>query len=183
MTIAYERAGSTMDERETGGFDADRAFSAHGSELLGYAVNALHDRPLAEDCVQETFLRAWRARDRFDPARASERTWLFAIARNVIADAARARGRMPRLAGDAELTDEPSDGPDVLERLRIVEALSHLSDAHREVIVAVHLQGRSYAEVARASGVPVATSRTRAFHALRALRAHLDGSEDADGRS
>ncbi|WAC66191.1 sigma-70 family RNA polymerase sigma factor [Agrococcus sp. SL85] len=78
------------------GFDAARAFDLHAAALLGFAVNALRDRALAEDCLQETFLRAWRARDRFDPARASERTWLFAIARNVVADALRGRGRSVR---------------------------------------------------------------------------------------
>ncbi|MGC5225504.1 RNA polymerase sigma factor, partial [Micromonospora sp. DT81.3] len=55
--------GADMPDRDvgvtgSGGFDAARAFDAHGSALLGFAVNALRDRPLAEDCVQETFLRA-----------------------------------------------------------------------------------------------------------------------------
>ncbi|WP_282858218.1 sigma factor [Pseudoclavibacter helvolus] len=73
--------------------------------------------------MQETFLRAWRARDSFDPAKGAERIWLFAIARNVIADALRARERLPRVsasgpptgAGEpaAETPDPPpgSDSP------------------------------------------------------------------------
>ncbi len=74
-------------------FDVAAAYDAQGRVLLGFAINAVRDRGLGEDCVQEVFLRAWKARARFDPARASERTWLFAIARNVIADALAARGR------------------------------------------------------------------------------------------
>ncbi|WP_237739447.1 sigma-70 family RNA polymerase sigma factor [Microbacterium yannicii] len=163
-------------------FDAGRAFDDHGSALLGFAVNALRDRPLAEDCVQETFLRAWRARDRFDPARASERTWLFSIARNVIADALRARRRMPQIGDDAHLEDRAARETDPLDRLQIIEGLARLSDAHREVIVAVHLEGRTYQELAITTGTPIATLRTRAFHALRALRGHLEASEEADGR-
>jgi RNA polymerase sigma-70 factor (ECF subfamily) len=45
---------------------------------------ALNDDGLAEEAVQETFLRAWRAADRYDPKRSSLRTWMFAIARNTV---------------------------------------------------------------------------------------------------
>ena len=180
--FARIRSGSVMEHPAgPAGFDASRAFDAHGSALLGFAVNAVRDRPLAEDCVQETFLRAWRSRESFDPAKASERTWLFAIARNVIADAFRARGRMPRIGGEHELEQHPANESDPLERLQIIEGLSRLSTAHRQVIVAVHLEGRTYGELSVATGVPIATLRTRAFHALRALRGHLDGSEESDG--
>jgi RNA polymerase sigma-70 factor (ECF subfamily) len=52
------------------------------------AHRALGDAGLAEEAVQETFLRAWRAADRYDPGLSSLRTWLFAIARNVVVDLA-----------------------------------------------------------------------------------------------
>lgn len=166
----------------SGTFDIATAFDAHAGALLGFAVNALHDRPLAEDCVQEVFLRAWRARERFDRDRASERTWLFAIARNVVTDALRARMRMPRIGGDDELADLHADVADPLERLRLVEALALLSDVHREVLVAVQMEGRTYQELSDASGVPVATWRTRAYHALRAMRGYLEEESDAQPR-
>ncbi|MET0672293.1 MAG: sigma-70 family RNA polymerase sigma factor [Microbacterium pygmaeum] len=183
--MGQTRSGSVMDHPASDfvSFDARRSFDEHGSALLGFAVNALHDRPLAEDCVQETFLRAWRARERFDPALASERTWLFSIARNVIADALRARSRMPRIGDDAQLEHLPAPHADPLDRLRIVEGLAQLSQAHREVVVAVHLEGQTYQEFSVATGVPIATLRTRAFHALRALRGHIDAPEEHDGQS
>lgn len=182
--FAQSGSGSVMEHpaERSASFDASRAFDLHGSALLGFAVNAVRDRPLAEDCVQETFLRAWRSRDSFDPAKSSERTWLFAIARNVITDAFRARGRMPRIGGEQELEQHPARESDPLDRLQIVEGLARLSAAHRQVILAIHLEGRTYRELADATGVPIATLRTRAFHALRALRGHLDGSEESDGQ-
>lgn len=164
-------------------FDVHRAYRDHGSALLGYTVNALRDRPLAEDCVQETFLRAWRSRDRFDPAHASERTWLFAIARNVIVDTLRARARLPLIGDDAELHSRTAEAIDPLDRLHMLEALSHLSDAHRTAVVSVHLHGRSYQDLSDATGIPVSTWRTRTFHALRALRTHLEGMEEPDAHS
>lgn len=189
-------AGRTVDPAAGGGevhmdapsrrddiFDVHRAFQDHGGALLGYAVNALRDRPLAEDCVQETFLRAWRARTRYDPRSASERTWLFSIARNVIVDAVRARARLPIIGDDAELESRATEAIDPLERLRMLEALSVLSESHRAAVVAVHLHGRSYRELSEATGVPVATWRTRTFHALRALRTHLEEMDEHDAHS
>ncbi len=158
-------------------FDLVAEYDAHGRALFGFAVNALRDRQLAEDCVQETFLRAWRARDRYDGDRASARTWLFAIERNVIIDLQRSLSRLPRISAPEAIEDAPAESVDTLERLRMAEALGKLSAGHREVIVAVHLDGQSYAELSEASGVPIATLRTRAFYALRALREHIDGQE------
>lgn len=174
MPSAATRKATTMPGRA---FDAIAAFDEHGSALLGYAVNALHDRALAEDSVQETFLRAWRARDAFDPERGSERTWLFTIMRSVLSDAMRARGRSPLLADAGLPPDVETRDADPLERLGLTEALAALSDEHRAIVVAVHLEGLSYQEVSDRTDVPVATLRTRAFYALRSLRAHLTAGE------
>ncbi|OZE15609.1 RNA polymerase [Rhodococcus sp. 05-2255-3B1] len=167
-------------------FDVAAAYDEHASAMLGFAVNALRDRTLAEDCVQETFFRAWRARSRFEPSRGSLRTWLFAIERNVIVDVQRSLTRMPMPASDRiEDIDRGSGGvtrdtsPDVDERLRIIAALALLSPEHREVVVAVHLGGSTYAELSESTGVAVRTLRTRTFYALRALRDHLDGQEES----
>ncbi|WP_206486668.1 RNA polymerase sigma factor [Rhodococcus sp. KRD162] len=166
-------------------FDVAAAYDEHASALLGFAVNTLRDRTLAEDCVQETFLRAWRARSRFDPARGSLRTWLFAIARNVVVDVQRSLARLPVPASDRiddvdrhSGTVSRDTSPDIDERLRIIAALSQLSPEHRQVVVAVHLTGRTYAEVSESTGVAVRTLRTRTFYALRALREHLDRKDE-----
>ncbi|WP_423922775.1 RNA polymerase sigma factor [Frigoribacterium sp. 2-23] len=158
------------------GFDLRAAFAEHGSELFAVAVNALRDRGQAEDCVQETFLRAWRARDRFDPTLGSVRTWLFAIERRVVLDVFRARERVPRTVPHDDARDVDAGVADPLERLRMVEGLARLSAEQREAVVAVHLDGATYAELASVTGVSIATLRTRVFYGLRALRSHLDGT-------
>jgi RNA polymerase sigma-70 factor (ECF subfamily) len=160
-------------------FDLAAEYDAHARVLFGYAVNALRDRGAAEDCVQETFLRAWKARATFDSDRAGARTWLFAILRNVIVDSQRSSQRSPRLAPADDALDVPAPERDTLERLLVSEAVAKLSDEHRAVVVAVHLNGESYSDLSARSGVAVATLRTRAFYALRALRTHIDGEEGA----
>ncbi|SDH88559.1 RNA polymerase sigma-70 factor, ECF subfamily [Agrococcus jejuensis] len=176
----HERPADAAPAVAAASFDAQEAFAAHGGALLGFAVNALQDRPLAEDCVQETFLRAWRARATFDGERGSERTWLFAIARRVVIDAHRARARRPRLVPQDEHPEPIAHVADPLERLGMVEALARLSAPQREAIVAIHLHGVSYAEHSAATGVPAATLRTRVFSALRALRGILDEVDTND---
>jgi len=160
------------------GFDLATEYDAHSRVLFAFALNALRDRGAAEDCVQETFLRAWRSRASFDPDRAAARTWLFAILRNVVIDVQRSRQRMPRIVAEDAAPEPAAPSTEPLDRLQVVEALAKLSDEHREAVVAIHLNGESYAEVAERSGVPVATLRTRVYYALRALRGHIDFEEE-----
>lgn len=164
-------------------FDVRSAYRAHGGTLYGFVLNALGDRGLAEDCVQETFLRAWRARDTFDATRSSERTWLFAIARNVVIDAARARTRRLRVVSDegaaldralAAATAPGDLAEDLVARIQVSEALSRLSEDHRRVVVEVQMRGRSYDELAAQLGVSVGTLRSRMFYGLRALRSTME---------
>ena len=86
--------------------DVRQAYDAHVGELYRFALRATGDQGSSQDIVQETFLRAWRSAAKFDPALASLRVWLFAIARNVITDHHRAAGVRPRLRA---LADEPAD--------------------------------------------------------------------------
>jgi RNA polymerase sigma-70 factor (ECF subfamily) len=85
------------------------AYAAHGRELYRFALRSLGDSGLAEEAVQTTYLRAWRAAARFDESLGSLRTWLFAIVRNVVVDMARARSARPSLAG-ASIAEQAVDG-------------------------------------------------------------------------
>ncbi|MGH9244629.1 MAG: sigma-70 family RNA polymerase sigma factor [Acidimicrobiales bacterium] len=151
-----------------------QAYDSHAGELFGYAFRALEDRGLAEEAVQETFVRAWRAANRFDPALGAARTWLFAICRNVVVDLARSRAA--RASREEAVIRFPA-GDELERRLRawqVEEALGRLSDHHREVLVATYYEGRPAAEVAARVGIPEGTVRSRLFYGLKALRLVLD---------
>lgn len=182
---ADERVVALDDDVPPAGFDLRRAYAEHGRVLFGFALNGVGDRGLAEDCVQETFLRAWRARDRYRAERASERTWLFSIARNVVIDALRARSRRPTPV-DTERAGTPEElagrrtEQQVEDRVVLVAGLARLSPEHREVIVAVQVEGMGYEQLSERTGVPVPTLRTRMYYGLRSLRAIM-GEEESDG--
>ena len=151
------------------------AYEAHAGELYGFACRCLGEAPLAEEAVQETFLRAWRAADRFDPEIGSRRTWLFAIARNVIIDLSRSRAAH-RTEPTAEL-DVPAQHEPLEQALlawQVEEALRRIGDAHRHVLIETYFRARPYSEVAKDLGVPEGTVKSRVFYALRALRNVLE---------
>ncbi|HEX2706884.1 MAG TPA: sigma-70 family RNA polymerase sigma factor [Solirubrobacterales bacterium] len=167
-------AGALSRER-----DVREAYSAHSGELYGFAVRSLDDAGLAEEAVQETFLRAWRAGERFDPQIGSLRTWLFAILRNVVIDLGRARSVRPKVSqGGIEPAVEPLD--EALLSWQVEEAMRRIGDDHRRVLVETYYRGRPYAEVAAELGIPEGTVKSRVYYGLRALRVVLEemGYED-----
>jgi RNA polymerase sigma-70 factor (ECF subfamily) len=159
--------------------DVREAYAAHAAELYGFAVRSLGDSGLAEEAVQETFLRAWRAGERFDPQIGSLRTWLFAILRNVVIDLGRARAARPTVSdAGIEPAVEPFD--EALLGWQIEEAMRQIGEQHRRVLIETYYRGRPYAEVAEELGVPEGTVKSRVYYGLRALRIVLEemGYED-----
>ena len=159
--------------------DVREAYAAHSGELYGFALRSLADAGLAEEAVQETFVRAWRAGERFDPQLGSLRTWLFAILRNVVIDLGRARAVRPTVAeGGVEPSVEPFE--QALSAWQIEEAMRRIGEEHRRVIFETYYRGRPYAEVAEELGIPEGTVKSRVYYGLRALRVVLEemGYED-----
>lgn len=163
-------ASSTVDK------DLRVLYEAHAGELYGFALRTLEERGAAEDLVQEVFLRAWLRAETFRPERGSVRGWLFAIARNLAIDTARARSARPQLAQDiAEETGSVDDEFERIEqRIVLAEALGRLTSDHRRALIEVAIRERTVNEAASVLGVPPGTVKSRLFYGLRALRLGLE---------
>lgn len=162
------------------------AYDAHGAELYRFARRALGDAGQAEDAVQEAFVRAWRASDRYDPVRASQRTWLFAILRNVVIDQVRARRSRPPMSREGDEAEQIAASTDdaidhILTGWQVDAALGVIAEDQRRVLLEVHWRGRPYADVAAELGVPEGTVKSRVYYGLRAMRAALEDGGWRDG--
>lgn len=136
------------------------------------------DRQWAEDVVQETMLRAWRHADLLQRGEhTSLLPWLVTAARRMVINDLRAkRARPPEADGELlRVVPVPDHTDRTLDRAVVNGALATLSDPHRDVIVAIYLNGWPLNDVAGALDVPVGTVKSRAHYALRALRSALAG--------
>jgi RNA polymerase sigma-70 factor (TIGR02960 family) len=157
-----------------------RAVHAHCYRLAGSVADA-------DDLVQETFLRAWRARDRFE-GRASARTWLYRIATNVFLDTRKAAARRSVPVGDplewraeigpypdALLGDDPHRvlvGRETVE-LALIAALTFLPPRQRATFVLRDLSGWTPAETAEALGVTIPAANSLVQRARETLRQRM----------
>ncbi|MFC0505616.1 RNA polymerase subunit sigma-70 [Micromonospora costi] len=132
-------------------------------ELLAYCYRMLGAVDEAEDAVQETMLRGWRSWSRYDPARASVRTWLYAVATNVCLTALEGRQRRPLPTG----LGQPSDDPDAPLTPRLdVPWLQPLPDARLgdpQLVV----EQRGSLRLALAAALHLLPARQRAVLILR----------------
>jgi RNA polymerase sigma factor (sigma-70 family) len=155
-------------------------FRRHAPQLQRYVVRRLGP-DAADDIVAETFLLAFRQRDRYDPERADARPWLYGIATNLIGRHRRAEIRLyralARTGADPVLesfTDRVDDRVSATAAgRRLAAALAGLPAAHRDTLLLVAWGDLSYEEAARALGVPVGTVRSRLSRARSRLRRTL----------
>jgi RNA polymerase sigma-70 factor (ECF subfamily) len=155
----------------------------HLDALYRAALRLTRDRAEAEDVVQETCLRAFRAFGRFTPG-TNCRAWLFTILRNVFLTRVRRAGRetpVEEVGGWDSVTDRfpaagrPPDSPEeeffqTMLHGEIDRALQTLPLPYREAVVLADLEGLSYREVAEALGCPVGTVMSRLFRGRGLLR-------------
>jgi RNA polymerase sigma-70 factor (ECF subfamily) len=147
-------------------------YGRYATRIYGLGVQLLGDRGLAEELVQETFVRLWRSAPRFDPDRGSPPTFIYAIARRLAIDLWRRPSSRPLAVDEVPPDDDQIDR--VLVRLDVRDALDSLSAAHREVLELSYNEHLKQTEIAERLGIPLGTVKTRCFHALRSLKIALD---------
>lgn len=151
-----------------------RLYGRYERRLYGFGLRLLGEPGLAEELVQETWVRVWRSAGRFDTDRGTVRAFVFTIARRVAADLYR-RPSSRRLGGEQEDAGAVEAAAEqVLLAVTVRDAMESLSPAHREVLEMVYDEDLRLADVAARLGVPLGTVKTRAHHALRGLRRALE---------
>jgi RNA polymerase sigma-70 factor (ECF subfamily) len=155
--------------------DFERLYEEHAQPLYGFLSYRTGDPSLAEDLLADTFERALRARARFDRRKASEKTWLYTIALNLLRDNARRRKSEARA-----LERIPHETPGSADELAGVEhrdevqrALGILSDEEREAIALRFGGDLTVPEMAKLLKQPLPRVEGRVYRSLRKLRDEL----------
>ncbi len=175
---AHDSDGDLIVRTAEGDRDAfEQLYKRYARPVFGLALRRLGDRFRAEDAVQETFTSVWRSARTYRPDRGAGGTWLYAVARNAIADRARARQEPA-----ADPPDLPSTEPGPSEQTedswvswRVHRAVSELPEHERVLLELAYWSGLSQSEVADYLGIPLGTVKTRTRAALARLADVLEG--------
>ncbi len=156
----------------------DRIVSAYMKPAVGVARQILSDHALAEDAVQESFLRVIRKRDQYIPPSPFS-CWFYAIVRNVCMDMLRRCGREKEVLEKVTTLGRPdlprTDLPEIPELLTVLER------SDRDVLVLRIIHGLGFRDVAAALGISEEAAKKRAQRALRRLRTKIHDSKRQPG--
>lgn len=166
-----------MEEVRAGSLAAFQAlYDRHRRGVFNFLLRSLGDRRIAEDLLQETFLRVFAHREEYRPT-AALRTWLFTIARNLLIDQLRQQSRRPELEDEATLEAAVDPGATPLQQAEAAElgerlqaAVLRLSPSQREVLLLGRFAGLSHEEIARVTGASPEAVRVTLHRALSRLR-------------
>ena len=156
-------------------------YDLYGRLAYSLILRIVRDRDMAEDLVQETFLRVWTRAQAFDSARGALGPWLLAVARNRAIDYLRSADcRMARSTFEIVEMENPALFANLEKQLvssdqagRIRVALSRLNPNQRSVIELAYFEGLSQTEMAEKLGQPLGTIKTWVRTALKNLRDEL----------
>jgi RNA polymerase sigma factor (sigma-70 family) len=157
-------------------------YDRHAPDIHRYVARRLGDSA-ADDVVAETFLVAFRRRDRFDPSRGAARPWLYGIASNLIAGHRRSEVMQYRVLAKTAVDPVVESHRDRAEERvaaaavtrQLGAALARLAKRDRDVLLLVAWESLTYDEVAQALGIPIGTVRSRLNRARKKVRKALGG--------
>ena len=177
LTVAATGEEALLLGRVAAGDDGEplvALYRRYSARLYGLGLKLLGERGMAEELVQETFVRLWRSAGRYDPERGSVRAFLFTIARRTAVDLLRRSASRPLASQEhVDLIDDDSFDS-LLLSLEVRDALEALSEKHRSVLELMLDEDLGQAEIAERLAIPVGTVKTRTFYGLRALRLELE---------
>jgi RNA polymerase sigma-70 factor (ECF subfamily) len=159
-----------------------RLYGLTHAKLLGVGLRILRDRALAEDVLQESYLKVWRHASSYDPAIASPMTWMATIVRHGAIDAVRKR-QIEAFGCDDEISAVPSNDPDPVEEMHLARlrpkalaAFARLPEDKRRLIMLAYLRDRSRHDLSIRLGIPANTVKTHLRRSLLELRATMIAS-------
>lgn len=171
-----EEAALLVRIREQDERAIEALYERYSGPLYSLAYQVTGGDRFAQDVVQEVFVAVWKNAGRFDPARGSLSSWLFALARHKAIDLVRREANVRRHTADVDLElEEAADDVDQeawrrVRRDAVRAAMTELPEAQRVALEMAFFGGLTHVEVSEALGIPLGTAKTRIRTALLRLR-------------
>jgi RNA polymerase sigma-70 factor, ECF subfamily len=150
----------------------EQLYAEHGAAILNYLRKRSSGAGVAEDLLQETFLRVVRQLERSDRTITHPKAWLFGVARKVLAGFFRKRSTLVELPLDYDLPAPEQAENRNLERMR--DAIAQLPPKSREPLELRLVDELTYEEIAMALSIPIGTVRSRLHNAVKQLKHRLE---------
>lgn len=152
-------------------------YRRHATAVFSLARRMLRDEEAAEEVVQDVFLKLWQRAGDYAAARGGLSSWLLTIAHHATVDAIRRRSLRQTVPVEERELEAAPDARDVagtaIDRAGIDRALATLEPADRRLVETAYYEGLSHSQIAKATGMPLGTVKTRIRLALLRLRKEL----------
>ena len=151
-------------------------YDAYAGAVFGVIMRIVLNRELAEQVMQDTFLKVWRNGPQYNETRGTLFTWLISIARNAAIDATRnCYYRNSQITDNLDQLIETSGGQSIkLDTIGLNDEVQKLSAKHKVLIELIYLKGYTHKEAAEMTGIPLGTVKTRIRSAIVNLRKLYD---------
>lgn len=156
----------------------ERLYDDYSSAIYGLVLKILRDEALAEDALQDAFVRIWQKIHTYDESKGRLFTWMLNVARNIAIDKVRANAsRRSELTTSLQVTHVDSKGPSStlqIEHIGLRELVDALPQDQKFVIELIYFLGYTQAEVAEEFDIPLGTVKSRVRLAMNHLRAKIE---------
>jgi len=158
---------------------AEALYEMYSKSLYGVLLKMVNNRELAEDMLQQSFVRIWNSIDSYDKSKCRLFTWMISITRNLARDLLRSKMHQQGLATE---TLEPHfnniDQHDMVilntDAIGIKAVVDNLKDNHKAILNLIYYKGYTHTEVAEELGIPLGTVKTNCRKAICILRGIFD---------
>jgi RNA polymerase sigma factor (sigma-70 family) len=155
-----------------------KLYKMYASSLLGIIIRIVPNREIAEDILQDTFVKIWRSIDLYDPAKAKLFTWMASLARNTAIDYTRGKSFLNSTKNDdidsvfskIDLSHQVRDQTDMIG---LKELMGVLTDSQKTIIDMVYFHGYTQAEVSEVLQIPLGTVKSKIRIAVKVLRCYF----------
>jgi RNA polymerase sigma factor (sigma-70 family) len=155
-------------------------YDYYSQALYGIIFRIVSDQELAEDLLQDAFVKIWKNIDSYDASKGRLYTWLLNIARNTAIDATRSKafrdgGQIQSIEDNVYSVDRKHNSVTGVDHIGLNKVLDQLKPEQRQLIDLLYFGGYTQSEVAEELSIPLGTVKTRVKAAMTRLRELLQG--------